>query len=224
MGHVEVFRMGSVRTSILKETSTPTRLATRSTTYTLVHEEPLGVTPDLTTFGKAVANGYPMAGVGGSAALMEHFSNTPGGTAYMGGTYNGHPALAAAGVATLDKLASEPVYEHINRLGDMVRSGLTDVFSALDVPVNVQRQGSIYFPFLLSGDVHDYRDSLRHDGDLLVRYRVHLLEDSDILETPTNFRSGKLTYAHTPADVEHLLSATARAVKTSLDERAQEAR
>ncbi|MFU0804559.1 MAG: hypothetical protein ACFWTS_03490 [Pseudoclavibacter caeni] len=40
VGHVEVFRMGSVRTSILKETSTPTRLATRSTTYTLVHEEP----------------------------------------------------------------------------------------------------------------------------------------------------------------------------------------
>lgn len=53
VGHVEVFRMGSVRTSILKETSTPTRLATRSTTYTLVHEEPvvLDNALDLTTPG-----------------------------------------------------------------------------------------------------------------------------------------------------------------------------
>lgn len=178
----------------------------------------LGVTPDITTFGKAMANGFPIAGIGGRADLMDTFTNAPGGTAYMGGTYNGHPAMVAAAIATITRLRSERVYEHLDSLGKDLRAGLQKVFDSLGVPANVQVHGSIYFPFLLEGEVRDYRDSLRHNGGLLVGYRTKLLEEHDILETPINFKSGKLTHAHTPEDIARLIDATRESLRDTLAE------
>ncbi|HET7044948.1 MAG TPA: aminotransferase class III-fold pyridoxal phosphate-dependent enzyme, partial [Gaiellaceae bacterium] len=60
-----------------------------------------GVTPDLTTMGKAMANGYPVSALGGRAELMDLFSTTPGRPAFFAGTFNGHPAMAAAALATI---------------------------------------------------------------------------------------------------------------------------
>jgi len=54
------------------------------------------VTPDLTTMGKALANGYPIGAIGGRADLMDNFSTTPGAPVFFAGTYNGHPAVVAA--------------------------------------------------------------------------------------------------------------------------------
>ena len=65
-----------------------------------------GVTPDLTTMGKAMGNGWPVSALGGKAELMELFSTTPGRPAFFAGTFNGHPPTAAAALATIDKLAA----------------------------------------------------------------------------------------------------------------------
>ena len=59
-----------------------------------------GVTPDLTTLGKAMANGWPVSALGGTAELMDLFSTTPGQPAFFAGTFNGHPATTAAALAT----------------------------------------------------------------------------------------------------------------------------
>ncbi|WOQ15748.1 aspartate aminotransferase family protein [Raineyella sp. W15-4] len=168
----------------------------------------VGVDPDLTTFGKAIGNGYPIAGIGGTAAVMDEFSNVPGGTVYMGGTYNGHPAMAAAAIAVLEKMDREPVHAQLDRLGARLRAGLQELYTSHGIDATVTGIGSVWFPFLLEGEVHDYRDSLRHDRDLLVRIRSGLLEDHDILVTPVNWKSGKLNYSHTEVHVDRLLAAT----------------
>ncbi|MGH3490345.1 MAG: aspartate aminotransferase family protein, partial [Actinopolymorphaceae bacterium] len=68
-----------------------------------------GVTPDLTTLGKSMANGLPVAALGGRADLMDQLSSRPGAPVFAAGTYNGHPAMVAAAAATIAKLQDEPV-------------------------------------------------------------------------------------------------------------------
>ena len=89
-----------------------------------------GVTPDLTTLGKAMANGWPVSALGGKAELMDLFSTTPGQPAFFAGTFNGHPATTAAALATIEKLEREPVHEHVFRLGERARTGLTELYDA----------------------------------------------------------------------------------------------
>ena len=82
-----------------------------------------GVTPDLTTMGKAMGNGWPVSAIGGKAELMDLFSTTPGRPAFFAGTFNGHPPTSAAALATIDKLEREPVHEHVFALGERARAG-----------------------------------------------------------------------------------------------------
>ena len=89
--------------------------------------------PDLTTLGKAVANGYPLGVIGGRAAIMDRIAARYAGKIFAGGTYNGHPGVAAAALATIAKLEHEPVHEHIFRLGERARVELTGLYQELGV-------------------------------------------------------------------------------------------
>ena len=66
-----------------------------------------GITPDLTTFAKAMANGYPIAALGGRADLMDRFNTRVGGDVMFGGTYNGHAVATSAALATIDALEAD---------------------------------------------------------------------------------------------------------------------
>ncbi|MCQ6531298.1 aminotransferase class III-fold pyridoxal phosphate-dependent enzyme, partial [Bacillus mycoides] len=65
------------------------------------YQELCGVTPDLTTFGKAMGNGFPVAGLAGSREVMSHFTPS-GGTVMLAGTFNGNAASMAAAIATIE--------------------------------------------------------------------------------------------------------------------------
>ncbi len=83
------------------------------------------VTPDLTTFGKIIGGGFPVGAIGGRAELIEHFA--PSGDVFQAGTFSGHPVTMAAGLETLQFAAEHDVYDHINELGDRLRSSLTEI-------------------------------------------------------------------------------------------------
>ena len=139
-----------------------------------------GVTPDLTTLGKAMANGWPVSALGGKAELMDLFSTTPGQPAFFAGTFNGHPATTAAALATLDKLQREPVHEHVFALGERTREGLRALYARLGVPVVVAGFGSVFVTYFLEGPVESYDDLLRNDVDLFVGYRRELMQPRDL--------------------------------------------
>ena len=84
-----------------------------------------GVTPDLTTFGKIIGGGFPVGAVGGRAEIVEEF--TPSGDVFQSGTFSGHPVTMAAGYEYLTYAAENDVYDHVNRLGERLRAGITDI-------------------------------------------------------------------------------------------------
>ncbi|MGH2595644.1 MAG: aspartate aminotransferase family protein, partial [Actinomycetota bacterium] len=173
------------------------------------------VTPDLTTLGKAMANGYPISALGGRADLMDLFSSSPGRPAFFAGTFNGHPAMAAAALATVRKLERDPVHEHVFGLGQRVRAGLNEVYRRLGVPVVVSGFGSIFVTYFLDGPIDSYEDLLRNDIELFVGYRRALLPYG-IFELPLNLKRSHISYAHEDADVDALLEATELAVESVL--------
>ncbi len=178
-----------------------------------------GVTPDLTTLGKAMGNGWPISALGGKAELMELFSTTPGRPAFFAGTFNGHPPTAAAALATIEKLEREPVHEHVFRLGERTRLGLRDLYARLGVPALVTGFGSIFVTYFLEGPVTSYDDLLRNDVELFVGYRRELMEHG-IFELPLNLKRSHFSYAHTDEDVARLLDATEQSVAAVLERRA----
>lgn len=178
-----------------------------------------GVTPDLTTLGKAMANGWPISAIGGKAELMDLFSTTPGRPAFFAGTFNGHPATSAAALATVEKLEREPVHEHVFRLGERARTGLQALYDRLGVPAVVSGFGSVFVTYFLDGPVVSYDDLLRNDVDLFVGYRRELMKEG-IFELPLNLKRSHFSYAHTDEDVERLLEGTEAAVTRYLGSRA----
>lgn len=165
------------------------------------------VTPDLTTLGKAMGNGYPIGAVGGRADLMDEFSTTPGRPVFFAGTYNGHPACVAAAIATIGKLASEPVHDHVFGLGERARAGLTHLFASLDQPAHVSGFGSVFLTYFMEGPVNDYSDLLRNDVELFTKIRLAAMSHG-IFELPLNLKRSHFSYAHTEDDVDTLLAAT----------------
>jgi glutamate-1-semialdehyde 2,1-aminomutase len=166
-----------------------------------------GVTPDLTTLGKAMGNGYPIGAIGGRADLMDQFSTTPGHPVFFAGTYNGHPGCVAAAIATIDKLATEPVHEHVYGLGERARSGLTDLFDSLGQRAQVSGYGSVFVTYFVDHPVRDYGDLVDNDVDLFTGLRLAQMEHG-VFELPLNLKRSHFSYAHTDDDVDKLLGAT----------------
>jgi glutamate-1-semialdehyde 2,1-aminomutase len=178
-----------------------------------------GVTPDLTTLGKAMANGWPISALGGKAELMDLFSTTPGRPAFFAGTFNGHPATSAAALATIEKLEREPVHEHVFRLGERARTGLQALYDRLGIAAVVAGFGSVFVSYFLEEPVVSYDHLLANDVDLFVGYRRELMKDG-IFELPLNLKRSHFSYAHTDDDVDRLLEATEGAVARHLETRA----
>ncbi|MEU6841106.1 aspartate aminotransferase family protein [Streptomyces sp. NPDC046716] len=178
-----------------------------------------GVTPDLTTLGKAIANGAPVGAIGGRADLMDLFSTRPGAPAFFAGTYNGHPSVVAAALATLRKLREEPVHAHVYRLGNRIRTELAALYERLGVPAVVTGYGSVFVSYFMPGPdtPRTYDDLLANDASLFVGYRRKLL-DHGLFELPLNLKRSHISYAHTDADVERLIEGTEAAVKAVLAE------
>jgi glutamate-1-semialdehyde 2,1-aminomutase len=177
-----------------------------------------GVTPDLTTLGKAMGNGWPISALAGKADLMETFSTTPGRPVFFAGTFNGHPPTVAAALATIDKLQREPVHEHVFALGERTRQGLRELYARLGVPVSVGGYGSVFVTYFLEGEPSSYDDLLANDVELFTGYRRELMKHG-IFELPLNLKRSHFSYAHADDDVDRLLEATEVAVSTVLSSR-----
>ncbi|MFF4774690.1 aspartate aminotransferase family protein [Microtetraspora fusca] len=178
-------------------------------------QEVAGIVPDLTTMGKAIANGYPIGAIGGRADLMDMFSSRPGAPVFFAGTYNGHPAVVAAALATLRKLHAEPVHEHVFRLGERVRTELPPVLASLGVPAVVTGYGSVFVTYFMDRLPHTYDDLLDNDTRMFVGYRRRMI-DQGVFELPLNLKRSHFSYAHTDADVDRLIEVTEAAVRAQL--------
>lgn len=177
------------------------------------YQQICGILPDLTTFGKAMANGYPIAGVAGPERLMRHFSSA-GGAVLSAGTYNGHPSCAAATIATLTYLRENPdFYQRTHRLGERVRAGLASIAAELDIAVNVSGFGGVFAMYFLDGPVRGYRDLLANNHEAYVGFHRRMTE-SGFLMLPMSLKRNHISAAHTEADIDRTLDASRDVLKS----------
>jgi glutamate-1-semialdehyde 2,1-aminomutase len=175
-----------------------------------------GVLPDLTTLGKAIANGFPLAAVGGRRELMERYTTNPGGDVHYGGTYNGNAAAVEAGLATIELLEDGTVHEHVFRLGARMRAGLEEIGRRAGIPVTVGGFGSLFVLCFMEGPLRSYEDVLRNDTALFLRYRRELVSRG-VFEMPESLGRSHIGASHTEADIDRSLEAAEQALAAALD-------
>ena len=174
-------------------------------------QEISGVTPDLTSFGKAMGNGHPIAGLAGKQEYLQHF-NSAGGSVLLAGTFTGHPTACAAGVATINKLRDAKVFERTAELGQRMRDGLTSIVAELGVPAQVRGYGSVFCLYFIEGEINGYRDLMRNDD---TRYReFHRgMTDRGFLMLPMSLKRNHVSFAHSEEDIDRTLDAAREVLK-----------
>ncbi|UNA87525.1 glutamate-1-semialdehyde 2,1-aminomutase [Staphylococcus pseudintermedius] len=162
------------------------------------------VIPDLTCLGKVIGGGLPVGAFGGRKEIMDHIA--PSGDIYQAGTLSGNPLAMTSGYMTLSQLTPES-YDYFNELGDMLEEGLTEIFAKHQVPLTVNRAGSMIGFFLNEGPVTNFKEANQSDLELFGQLYRELAEQGIFLP-PSQFEKGMfLSTAHTKEDIEKTLHA-----------------
>jgi len=161
------------------------------------------VTPDLATFGKALANGFPMSAVAGRKEVMEVISPSLNKVSY-GGTYNGHQAVLAAASATLEKLKTGEIQKQLNRQTEKLVNGFNSMSARTGVEVRMQGFGGKFQAYFTSQEVIDWRTASGADQTAHKKLRDGLLERG-ILWPNSCFSHPCITAAHTDQDIDRIL-------------------
>lgn len=167
-----------------------------------------GVEPDLTTLGKAIGGGMPLAAYGGRADLMAHIA--PEGPVYQAGTLSGNPVAVAAGLATLDILSREGAYDQLEATAASLCDGLARLAEKAGVPLRTNRVGSLWTGFFTDNDVTDYAGAKRSDTDRYARW-FHAMLARGIYFAPSQFECGFVSLAHDERAVARTLEAAEEA-------------
>lgn len=165
------------------------------------------VRPDLTTLGKIIGGGLPLAAYGGRADLMDRIS--PAGPVYQAGTLSGNPLAVAAGMATLDLLEGEEPYARLEESSAYLESGLRDALGSR--PGCVQRVGSMLTLFFGPDAVRSHDDAIRCDTDRFATF-FGALVDEGVWIPPSQFEAWFVSLAHTRAELDETIGAVGRAL------------
>lgn len=175
-----------------------------------------GVTADLSTYGKAVANGFPLAALAGKAELMDLAVHPdPRRRVLIAGTYNCHPVPVAAAIACLGKLLNPrlDVYGHLEQLALRLEAGQRELFAKHGVSAIISRVGSASCVYFAKTEPRDWEDILdHHDAAFDARYRRALIERG-IYHFPVIVKQGSISFAHTEGDIDQTLEATDDALR-----------
>ncbi|HCZ5578237.1 TPA: glutamate-1-semialdehyde 2,1-aminomutase, partial [Staphylococcus aureus] len=164
----------------------------------------LGVIPDLTAFGKIVGGGLPIGGYGGRQDIMEQVA--PLGPAYQAGTMAGNPLSMKAGIALLEVLEQDGVYEKLDSLGQQLEEGLLKLIEKHNITATINRiYGSLTLYFTDEKVTH--YDQVEHsDGEAFGKF-FKLMLNQGINLAPSKFEAWFLTTEHTEEDIQQTLKA-----------------
>ena len=177
-----------------------------------------GVTPDLATFGKAMGNGFPISALVGRREIMDHLG--PNGDVLFAGTFAGHSLNAAVALEVTKIVQDGAIHKHIFGLGDRLTDGINAVANELGVKVRARQTAGVWSVVFTDQPLRRYRDFARFAMDknhpIQRGYRNWLL-DRGIYVHPHYMIRGFLTGAHTEAEIDQLVDATASFLSTYRD-------
>ena len=173
-------------------------------------QERLGIEGDLTTLGKIIGGGVPVAAYGGRAELMNHVA--PLGPVYQAGTLAGNPLAMRAGIAALKQLTKPGLYEQMEKLAQRLVSGLCTELAAAGIPAQINAIGSLATIFFARGPIRNYLDAKGSDTKRYARFFCEMLARGIFL-APSQFEAAFLSAAHTSADIDKTLAAAHEALQ-----------
>jgi len=168
-----------------------------------------GVQGDLTTLGKIIGGGVPVAAYAGRAELMDHIA--PLGPVYQAGTLAGNPLAMRAGIATLKELSKPGLYESLNARAKNLIAGLQKFVKDAGLAVQVNSICSLSTIFFAPQPVNNYANAKRSDTKLYARFFRDMLQRGIFL-APSQFEAAFVSAAHTSADIARTISAAADAL------------
>ncbi len=171
----------------------------------------LGVEADLTTLGKIIGGGVPVAAYGGRAELMNHVA--PLGPVYQAGTLAGNPLAMRAGIAALKQLTRPELYDEIAQMGQRLVTGFRAELADAGIPAQVNSFGSLSTIFFAPRRVRNYADAKRSDTKRYARFFREML-DRGIFLAPSQFEAAFVSVTHTPADIDRALAAARESFQT----------
>lgn len=169
-----------------------------------------GVAPDLAVYGKALANGYPMAAIGGAKRYLDLFVDPdPSRRVLLAGTYNGHPVPTAAAIATIERLRENDgeIYHRLEQMGAWLQEEIESIAQRDGLRLLVARQGSAFCPYLMDHAPKDWHDlAANHDfaNDQKLR---RLMIDEGIYTFPIAAKQWSISAAHSEQDIEQTVQA-----------------
>ena len=173
-------------------------------------QERLGVTPDLTTLGKAIGNGFPLSVLCGRGDIMDRLG--PKGDVLFAGTFAGHTLNVAAALEVTRIVLQGTIHRHISDLGRRLTSGIQSAIDETGARVQVRESAGVWTIYFTDAPIRRFRDFARFAMDknhpVQRAYRAWLLERGIYLH-PHYMIRGFLTGAHTEADIDRLVEATA---------------
>lgn len=169
-----------------------------------------GVEPDMTAMGKIIGGGLPIGAYGGRLDIMEQVA--PLGPAYQAGTMAGNPASMASGIACLEILQQDGVYEKLDKLGARLEKGILEKASEQEIEISVNRLCGALTVYFGEGTITNYDQAEASDGEAFAQFFKLMLEQGVNL-APSKYEAWFLTTEHTAEDIDETIEAVDHAFR-----------
>jgi glutamate-1-semialdehyde 2,1-aminomutase len=169
----------------------------------------VGITPDLSCFGKIIGGGLPVGAYGGRRDIMQMVA--PVGPMYQAGTLSGNPLAMAAGIATLSELRKPGKYEKLERKSQLLGEGIARAIHDTKTPARIQRIGAMFCLYFTTDPVTDYAAAKRADTARFARY-FHEMLVRGVYLPPSQFEACFISLALE----DEMIAETVKAVETVL--------
>jgi glutamate-1-semialdehyde 2,1-aminomutase len=177
-------------------------------------QEILGVTPDLSTFGKIIGGGLPVGAFGGKKEIMETVA--PSGPVYQAGTLSGNPLAMSAGYAALSYIKDHPeLYNELEEKSLYLEEGIKENLKRLNKKLAFNRVGSMLTLFFTDKEVKDFNSAVKSDTKLYGKY-FHEMLKRGIYLPPAQFEAFFISTAHTNNDLDKTIKANYEGLKNIL--------
>jgi len=173
-------------------------------------QDMLGVKPDLTAFGKVIGGGLPIGAYGGRQDIMEHVA--PLGPTYQAGTMAGNPLSMQAGIALLEVIKAEGTYDYLDKLGEMLETGMNELIEKYSIKANINRLKGAMTIYFTDEKVENYEQAEATDGEAFAKF-FKLMLHQGINLAPSKYEAWFITIAHTEQDIQDTLIAVENSFK-----------
>ncbi|GAB4468752.1 MAG: glutamate-1-semialdehyde 2,1-aminomutase [Anaerolineales bacterium] len=173
-------------------------------------QEVYGIQPDLATYAKALANGYPLAAFGGKREIMSIIGQGVG----QGGTFNNNKCGVAAAYATLRALKNKPILKEIEKRGERLKQGLKEIFDSQGIVACVNGYGAMFSFALGVEQLTDQRSFNQSDQEYYLRL-VEAAMERGVMPDHDPREPWFLSYSHTDEVIDRTLEVMEAAIKTT---------